>query len=460
MDFIIEITEQLTSLSSFIALPALMFILSLCIGMKPGRAGEGAINISVGLIGITILFSFFNETCAPVVNNLMIMAGKQTPIIDTGWPTLSLFIWSSKVSYIVIPVAIVVNIIMLAFKRTNTFNIDIWNMWHLAVSSVIIYETTGSILAVVVADVIITIINLKLADWSQPIMMDVYKGRGNVANSHINSLAMLPLAIVGNWVFDKIGKTQTISSVSKGGRIEKLFNPLVVSVVIGLGMGFVSRLGIIGSLEFALKISTVFLILPKIVSFMQYGFSGMSEAMEAFAKNHLKGDNAPHIGVNHIIFTDEDSVIVSAVILMPIAIIAAISLSFIDIFPLADLSNIVGLIVVINAVSKGNILRNVIIGIPAIVLSLFTTSIMAPLYKSIADKVGFDAGVGDTLWNSSLNGNSYISIWVANLFEGKIYTFITIPFVVLLTYICWRYYKEHTECNHNKDSEEQEIESV
>ncbi len=450
MDFIIEIAEQLTSLSSFIALPALMFLLSLLIGMKPGKAVTGAINISIGLIGITVLFSFFNETCAPVVNNLMIIAGKQTPIIDTGWPTLSLFIWSNNISYLVIPIAIVVNIIMLATKSTNIFNIDIWNMWHLAVSSVIVYQTTGSILAVILVDVIITIIALKLADWSYPIMNDVYKDKGNVANSHINSLSMLPFAIIGNNIFDKIGKTQTKSLTYKSEKFKKFSNPLVVSMIIGLGMGFGSRLGIMESLEFALKISTVFLILPKIVPFMQSGFSGMAEGMEIFVKKHFKGENEIRIGVNHIIFTDEDSVIVSSVILMPIAIIAAMFLGFIDIFPLADLSDIVGLIVVINAVSKGNILKNVIIGIPAILLSLFTASIMAPLYKNIANNINFDAGVGNALWNSSFNGNNYISIWVANLLEGKLYAFIAIPFLALLIYICWKYFKKYIKDNNHQ----------
>ncbi len=445
MDFIIEIAEQLTSLSSFIALPALMFLLSLLIGMKPGKAVTGAINISIGLIGITVLFSFFNETCAPVVNNLMIMAGKETPVIDIGWPMLSLFIWSNNISYLVIPIAIIVNIIMLATKTTNIFNIDIWNMWHLAVSSIIVYQTTGSILAVILVDVIITIIALKLADWSYPIMMDVYKGRGNVANSHINSLSKFPLAIAGNWIFDKIERNPQKSPIYKGGRFKKLSNPLIISMIIGLGMGFGSRLGIMESLEFALKISTVFLILPKIVPFTQMGFSGMAEGMEIFVKKHFKGENEIRIGVNHMIFTDEDSVIVSSVILMPIAIIMAMSLSFIDIFPLADLSNIVGLIVIINAVSKGNILRNVIIGIPAVLLSLFTASKMAPLYKTIADKISFDAGVGNALWNSSFNGNNYIVIWVANLLEGKTYAFIAIPFVALLIYMCWKYFKKDTK---------------
>lgn len=454
MEFIIEITEQLTSLSSFITLPAFMFILSICIGMKFQKAASASINISVGLIGVTILFSFFNETCTPVVNNFMSIVGKQTPIIDTGWPILSLLIWSNKVSYLIIPIAIVVNIMMLAIKCTNTFNIDIWNMWHLAVSSVIVYETTDSLLAVLLVDVLMTVINLKLADWSQPIMMEVYKGRGNVANSHINSLCMLPLAIAGNWVLDRIGERKIISLTPKSGGVKKFFNPLKISLFIGFGMGLVSGTGIIGSMEFAIKISTVFLILPKIVSFMQYGFARMSEEMETFVKEHFNGDNAPIIGVNHMIFSDEDSVIVSSVILMPIAIAASVLLSFIKIFPLADLSSIVCLIVAINAVSKGNILRNVIIGIPAIIINLYATSIMAPLYKIIADKTGYDAGVGNALWNSSLNGNNYISIWVANIFEGKSYAFMIIPFASLLVYMCWRYYKKYTERNQDEIIEE------
>ena len=201
-NFLLNAIENLLSVSSFITLPILMFILSLIIGMKPSKAGKGALHISVGLIGISILFSFFNEVCTPVVNDLMLMFGKTATVIDTGWPTLSLFIWSNKIAYLTVPIAIAMNMMMLWVKATKTINIDIWNMWHIAVVSVLVYEATGSLLLVIFANILITIIDLKLADWIQPAMATVYK-RGNVTNSHINSLGMLPLAIAGNWLIDR-----------------------------------------------------------------------------------------------------------------------------------------------------------------------------------------------------------------------------------------------------------------
>ena len=447
MDLIVKATESLTSVSSFITIPVMMFILSLFIGMKPGKPSTSALNICIGLIGISIIFSFFNEVCTPVVQKLMLMAGKQTPIVDTGWPTLSLFVWSNPVSLLTIPVALVVNMVMLATKTTKTFNIDIWNMWHLAVVSIIIYETIENVWAAAAANIVLAVINLKLADWSQPVMSDLYK-RGNVANTHINSLSMLPLAVAGNWLCDRLCRRKPAADVQEGShrnaKLKKFMSPLVVSVVIGLGMGLASGLGIMGALEFSLKITAVFLVLPKVVSFLQIGFAGMADAMGIFVKKRFNGDRTIYIGVNHIIFSDDDSAIVSSVILIPITVVMAILLNFIDIIPLADLSNIVALIVVINAVSRGRIIRNVVIGIPAILVCLYFSSMMAPLYKTVADRIGYDAGVGDSLWNSSLNGNNYLIIWISDVFAGELYALLILPAAVLVMYLLRWYYQAYT----------------
>ena len=207
-------------------------------------------------------------------------------------------------------------------------------------------------------------------------------------------------------------------------------------------MGLASGLNFLKALEFALKITAVFLILPKIVTFMQSGFSEMAAAMQVFVKKRFKGNREINVGINHMVFVDNDAVIISSVILMPITIALAILLRFIYIFPLADLSTIVLLIVVVNAVSRGRILRNVIIGIPVIIISLYTSSFMASTFKMIADRTGYNAGVGDSLWNSSLNGNSYLTIWVSYIFEGNLYAIMFLPVLGFLMFLAWRYYKK------------------
>ena len=74
------------------------------------------------------------------------------------------------------------------------------------------------------------------------------------------------------------------------------------------------------------------------------------------------------------------------------------------------------------------------------IVSLYTASSMAPAFKEIADRIGYNAGVGESLWNSSLNGNSYLTVWVAGIVSGNFYALISIPLLALLIFLAWRYY--------------------
>lgn len=449
MEWIVRLIDQFISVSSYITLPFLIFVISLLIHMSPRRALMSAIRISISLIGISILFGYFNSIATPVVSRILLSAGKATPVVDTGWPVLSLFIWSNKISYVIIPLSLGVNLLLLKLRKTSTFNIDIWNLWHLAVPSVLIYAASRSLVTVLILDLFLIVLNLKLADWAQPFMADFYKGREKIANSHINSLTWLPVAIVGNRVLDWVGRMTrrgvrqrrrqggSADALARRQRLGQMVTPLSTSLTAGVGIGLASGLGLLATIEFALKITAVFMILPKVVLFMQEGFQGIAEAMERYARRGAVGDRPIFIGVSHLVYTDDASIIISSVILMPLTIFAALALDFISILPLADLSNIMSLIVVINAVTNGHVIKNLVISMPVIVVSLFSASRVAPLFTAIARQSGFDAGVGDRLWNSSLNGNNIFLIMFAEMDRGNRLAYIGIPVLALFVFVSW-----------------------
>ena len=56
---------------------------------------------------------------------------------------LGLRLWGSPVATIIIPLAIVVNLVMIFTKTTKTMDIDLWNYWHFGAAAATVYVLTN-----------------------------------------------------------------------------------------------------------------------------------------------------------------------------------------------------------------------------------------------------------------------------------------------------------------------------
>lgn len=163
-----DILDKILSLGTHILMPLLMFILAVFMRAKLLEAFKGALYIGVALLGISMISSYFLDNAAPVVQGINILFGNEKDIADVGWPVIAMLAWSVKSTFLIVPIHILINLIMLKFKLTSTVNVDIWNYWHMAVASFIVYSVTANIILAIAADIVISIINLKLCDWAKP----------------------------------------------------------------------------------------------------------------------------------------------------------------------------------------------------------------------------------------------------------------------------------------------------
>ena len=58
---------------------------------------------------------------------------------------MSTISWSWPYAFLMFPLMILINIIMLVLKKTNTFNADLWNVWGKIFTAVGVVAITGSI---------------------------------------------------------------------------------------------------------------------------------------------------------------------------------------------------------------------------------------------------------------------------------------------------------------------------
>ena len=439
-----DILDKILSLGTHILMPLLMFILAVFMRAKLLEAFKGALYIGVALLGISMISSYFLDNAAPVVQGINVLFGNEKDIADVGWPVIAMLAWSVKSTFLIVPIHIIINLIMLKFKLTSTVNVDIWNYWHMAVASFIVYSVTANIILAIAADIVISIINLKLCDWANPAVKEVYDIEDTQCISTANGLVYMPFAVMGNALIDKIPYVRKISVVPKNlkGNIKYLFNPGIVAFIIGLIFALVAGQGFIDSISFGMKLGAVFLILPLVISLLKEGFTPVSNATATFAMKHITKGRKVYVGVNQLITDDNPSLRITAILLIPITVILSISIPAIRIFPMGDLMNIISIITVIVAVSRGDIFRSVIISIPVVLLSLFSSTVCAEYYTAAAANIGYDMGAVTGSFAAALNGNSYICIWLAELLQGNIWAILFTAVMAAFMWLCYRYYKK------------------
>ena len=429
----------LSTVNSYIVLPALMVLLAMLLGARPGEALRGGLHICVALVGVGMLFSFFLGKAQPILLALMRITGKQAGITDVGWPQLSMLVWTLQASYLIIPIAFGVNLGMVALGWTRTVNVDIWNFWHIAVAGFLVYAQTESLPLAAAADALMTVVTLKLADWIKPALEQTYALDGNMTISTMNSLTYLPLALLVNRLLDLLPSVgRPGRPTGRGGSGRAFLDTGVLSLLVGFVVALIARRPLHEAVDFSASTAAVFLLLPGVVSFMKSGFRPVTDATERFVKRLFRGRREIVVGVNHMILSDNPSVVVSAILLMPIAIAMSLLLPWVEIFPMADLTNIVCLIVTIVAVCRGDVVRSVLTGIPALLLCLVCSSYVAPLYTRMGAVLGVPSAVPG-LWAASVNGNNYLSVWVAELLMGRPWALASLPVALLAGYACRRY---------------------
>src|SRR5512139_1938593 len=120
------------SLGATVVLPIIIFILALILGAKPGRAFRSAVTIGIAFIGINLVIGLMWGTLTEVGQAMVKNTGLQRSVVDVGWPAAAAIAFSTQVGLWVIPIAILVNLILLLIRFTKTLNIDVWNYWHFA----------------------------------------------------------------------------------------------------------------------------------------------------------------------------------------------------------------------------------------------------------------------------------------------------------------------------------------
>ena len=350
MNAIVSFFTFLQGLGVSVMMPIIITIIGSCLGAGFGKSLKAGLMVGVGFIGLNLVINqLFGTTIGPAVQEMIKRFGLTLSTIDVGWPAGAAIALGTTVGLVIIPLALIVNLILVFANFTQTVNVDIWNYWHYAFVGSLVANVTGNITLGFAAAVIDEVILLVLADATAKDCQKALNMPG-VSISQGFSLAYAPVAMFLNWVIDKIPGLRDIdidveSMQKKFGVFgEPLFIGTVIGLVIGI-IGYFDPADIAGSitniLTVAVTLGSVLVLIPRMASLLMEGLLPISEAASAFIQNKVKNRGQMYIGLDSAIAVGHPVTLSLALICIPLMVLFAVilqpfgnaTLPFVDLSP-------------------------------------------------------------------------------------------------------------------------------
>jgi PTS system galactitol-specific IIC component len=394
--FFTGLQEVISQLGAAVILPIIIFVMGLILGAKPGKAFRSGVTIGIAFVGINLVIGLMWTSLSNVAQAMVTRTGVSLTVVDVGWPSAAAIAFGSSVGTFVIAIAIVVNLIMLFARLTKTLNIDVWNYWHFAFVGSLVVVVTGNLWLGILAAAIAAAFMLLLADWTAPGVQDFYQIPG-LSIPHGTSAPFALLAIPLNWVLDRIPGLNRLQADPE--TVQEKFGVFGEPVILGLVIGFVMGLigfwdsadiqgSIINVLTTAINLAAVMLLLPRMVQILMEGLIPISEAARDFMHKRFS-DREVYIGLDSAILIGHPAAISSALVLVPITVLLALILPGNRVLPFADLAVIPFVVCMFAPITRGNIVRMIIIGTVVIAIGFYVGTAMAPQFTQAAVDANF-----------------------------------------------------------------------
>lgn len=434
-----EAVMYFLSFKSYVVLPVIIFSLAMMFRIPAATAVKSALTIGIGFVGIFMTFDYFIQIITPVVKALIEKTGMQLTVLDAGWPPLAAITWSFELAPLLLVLLMAVNVIMLVFRLTKTVNIDIWNYWHIILAAAMVYQVTGSTLATLALSAAAFIMVLKLAEWTAP-LVNRFSGMEGICIPHLSGIVHFPYALLLNTLMDRIPGFNRIDA--KPEVIQERFGlfgePMLLGLLLGMGLGIGGGYDIKGITELGVNFAAVIFILPKMCAILGNALIPVSEGMKTFISSRFPAMGATYIGLDVAVLFGSPSVVVTALLLIPVALLSAFTLPGISFIPLGELTNLVVPVAFICVATRGNVVRSVIIGIPMVISSLYIATGMAPFFTAMADRADYRLVGYDGVFTSFLDGGNYFRAWLTQLAALNPASLAMVPVAGLLLFFTWK----------------------
>lgn len=423
---LLNVVQYILNLGPTVMLPLTITIIGIIFGQGFKKAFRSGITIGIGFVGINLVVGLLTTNLGGAAQQMVTRYGLQLSIIDVGWPAAAAISWASPIAAIMIPIAMLVNLVMLATKTTNVVDIDIWNYWHFTAAGASVYVlTNGNWLFAILAGILYEVAVIKIADKTAPMVQEFFGLEGvSLPTGSTAACGLIGIPIVS--VVKRIPGIKNLKADPE--TIQKRFGvfgePMMMGLILGIVLGILAGYGVDKILQIGISMAGVMFLMPRMVRILMEGLIPVSESVREFLqKKNFGKDRNLTIGLDAAVAVGHPAVIATALVLVPITLFLAVILPGNQVLPFGDLATICFYVAFIVGAAKGNIVHSVISGTIVMALGLLMATNISGFHTQMAQMAQFTMPAGtSTISSLDMGGNflNWIVIKIFQLFTGSL----------------------------------------
>lgn len=442
---VIDFIMYIVGLGPTVLIPIIMLIFGLCVRVPFTKALRGGLMVGIGFIGLNATVSILTDVMNPAIKNMIQVLHLNLQVIDVGWPSASAIAYGTAVGVSMIPLGIAINILMLVTKTTSTIDVDIWDFWHFAFSGSLVYALTKDIVLSLFLASVNMIVIMVTADRTAP-FSEKYLGLPGISIPHGYAGSFVPIAVVFNWLIDKIPGINKIHMDAKdfnkkfGSWGEPTLLGFAIGIIIGIlaygfipGMSIATKLGKI--MLMGVTLSAVMIITPKMAALLLQGVVPVSDAIQSFTQKKFAGKRKIYIGMDTAVGIGSPVVLACATLMIPVALLFAFILPGNQFLPTIGLVGFVFMFPLIVSITHGDFFRSFIIGAVNVIIGLWIGTNLAPLIAKCARAAHFAIPKGSSLISSIDYGSNPYPWLIVQIAPYKIAAYAI--GIILIVGLCW-----------------------
>lgn len=445
MNTIIDIANTLFNpLINLGAAPLMTIVLTLIalfFKVKPARALEGGLKLGIALTGIGAIIGILTTAFSEAMTAFVERTGISLNITDVGWAPLATITWGSPYTLYFLLIMVILNIVMLALKKTNTLDVDIFNIWHLAIVGLFAIFCGANLFTATLLVIFIGVLKIWNSDLMKPTFNDLLNAPANnpMTTTHMNYL-MNPIIMFFDKIFDKVFPwldKYDFDAAKLNSKIGFWGSKFAIGIYLGVFVGLLAGQSPTKIFTLSFTAAVCLELFSLIGSWFIAAVEPLSQGITDFANKRLKG-RVINIGLDWPFIAGRAEIWAAANVLAPIMLLEAIFLPGNKTLPLGGIIAM-GVTPALLVVTRGKLLRMIVIGAIELPLFLWSGTLIAPFVTQTAKSVGaFPSGLSESVMisHTTMEGpiEKFLGYLVGQMSEGQV-TFILYTALALIAYL-------------------------
>lgn len=401
MGFLQDSVNFVLALGAAIFVPIIIIVAGLIVRMKVWDAISAGITLGVAFSGMTMLITYMTGAITPAAQAMSETVGVDFPITDGGWTTMSTISWSWPYAFIMFPLVIGINILLILFKQTETFNADLWNVWGKIFTAVAVYYITSSVWVAFVVAAVQIVFELKAADFHQH-RVETMTGIPGVTITHRMVFLAAPMYPV-DWLLRKIpGLDRSFNAADLRAKVGIFAENHILGFILGVLFGVLARFDIAAILTLGIQAATALTLFPVISKYFMQALEPISNAISEFTRKRFN-DRQLYVGLDWPFLGGANEIWLAVIWTIPVTLGFAFILPGNGILPFAGIVNVCVAVAAYFA-SRGNIIRMLIQCTIFAPVFLWVGTAFAPFMTDLANTTkAVELTEGQLISNSSID---------------------------------------------------------